>query len=151
MSEKSFLTFNSMEITSTCLLKILKKLNLWLTFSTSGIGLLLDPRFIAKKLSSIDNSVRRLLLLKIVLHSLFADAIDGWRPNSAYADPFWLICGGSICTKRPFSIQDGISLSRKWIPGHKSVLHIKVSLLQRENSKNRRIARRTDVISENKR
>ena len=51
-----------------------------------------------------------------------------------------------------FSIQDGITLSRKSIPGHKSVLHIKVSLLQRENIlKNRKIVRHTDVISENKR
>ena len=41
------------------------------------------PQFYCKKKFSIDNSVRRLLLLKIVLHSLFADAIDGLRPNSA--------------------------------------------------------------------
>ena len=47
-----------------------------------------------------DNSVRRLLLLKMVLHSLFADAIVCWRPNSAYADPFSLICSGSICIKK---------------------------------------------------
>ena len=32
-------------------------------------------------------------------------------------------------------IQCGITLSRKWIPGYISVLHIKVSLLQRENTK----------------
>ena len=57
------------------------------------------------------------------------------RPHSAYADPFWLICGGSICIKKFFSIQDGITLSRKWVSGHQSVLHIKVSLLQRENIK----------------
>ena len=38
------------------------------------------------------------------------------------------------------------------IPGYISVLHIKVSLLQRENTKkNREIVRHTDVISENKR
>ena len=67
---------------------------------------------------SIDNSVRRLLLLKIVLHSL--------RPNSAYADPFWLISGRSICIKHLFIIQDGINFSGKWIPGHTSVLNIKV-------------------------
>ena len=48
----------------------------------------------------IDNSVRRVLLLKIVLYSLFADAIDGLRPNSAYADPFWWISGWSICIKK---------------------------------------------------
>ena len=48
-------------------------------------------------------------------------------------------------------IQGGITLSRKWIPGCISVLHIKVSLLQRENTKNREIVRHTDVISENKR
>ena len=46
------------------------------------------PPFYCKWFLSIDNSVWRLLLLKIVLHSLFADAIDGLRPNSAYADPF---------------------------------------------------------------
>ena len=60
-------------------------------YSTSGIGLLQEPPpplpFYCKKKFSIDNSVRRLLLLKIVLHSLFADAIDGLRPNSAYAGP----------------------------------------------------------------
>ena len=32
-------------------------------------------------------------------------------------------------------IQRVITLSRKWIPGYISVLHIKVSLLQRENTK----------------
>ena len=48
-------------------------------------------------------------------------------------------------------IQGGITLSRKRIPGYISVLHIKVSLLQRENTKNREIVRHTDVISENKR
>ena len=83
---------------------------------------------------------------------MFADAYDGLRPNSAYADPFWLICGGSICIKKnPFFIQDVITLNRKWVPGHKSVLHVKVSLLQRENiKKNWRIVRHTDVISDNK-
>ena len=121
--------------------KFLKKIKSLATYSTSGICLLQDPPFYCKTFFSIDYSVRRLLLLKIVLHSLFADAIDGLRPNSAYADPFWLIWCGSICIKKNlFSIQDGITLSRNWIPGHKLVLHIKVSLLQRENikkSKNR--------------
>ena len=99
------LTFNSMESsrTSTSLLQILEKI-LWRTYSTSGKGFLQDPPppFYCKIVCSIDNSVRRLLLLKIVLHSLFADALYGLRPNSDYADPFWLICGGSICIKRPF-------------------------------------------------
>ena len=76
------------------------------------------------------------MLLKIVVHSLFSDALYGLRPNLAYTDPFWLICGGSICIKKTFfTIQDGITLSRKSIPEHKSVLHIKVSLVQRENIK----------------
>ena len=98
------------------------------------------PPFYCKWFVSIDNSVRRLLLLKIVLHYLFDDAIHGLRPNSAYADPFWLICGCSICIKKTFvSIQDGITFSRKWIPGHISVLHVKVSLLQRENIKKSKI------------
>ena len=100
------LTFNSMEsYHSEHLLiyyKFLKNLNLWRTYSTSGIGLLQDPPFYCKIFCSIDNSVRRLLLLKIVLHSLFVDAINGLRPNSAYEDPFWLICGGSICIKKTF-------------------------------------------------
>ena len=87
--------------TSTSLLQILENWNLWHTYSTSGMGLLQDPPFYWKKIS-IDNSVRRLLLLKIVLHSLFAGAIDGLLPNSAYADPFWLICSGSICIKKTF-------------------------------------------------
>ena len=134
------LTFNSMESYHPEHLlvyyKFLKNLNLWRMYLTSGMGLLQDPPFYciqSKNFCSIDNSIRRLLLLKIVLHTLFTDALYGLRPNSAYADPFWLICGGSICIKRPFSIQDGITLSRKSIPGHKSVLHIKVSLVEREN------------------
>ena len=68
--------------------KFLKNLKLWRTYSTSGIGLLQNPPFYCKIFFSIDNSVQRLLLLKIVLHSLFADTINGLRPNSAYADPF---------------------------------------------------------------
>ena len=82
--------------------KFLKNLNLWRTYLTSDIGLLQEPPVFCKKNFSIDNSARRLLLLKIVLHSLFADAIDGLRPNSAYTDPFSLICGGSICIKKTF-------------------------------------------------
>ena len=61
-----------------------------------------DPPVLLKVFFSIDNSVRRLLLLKIVLHSLFADAIDGLRPNSAYANLIWLICGVSMCIKKTF-------------------------------------------------
>ena len=68
--------------------KFLKNLSLWRTYSTSGISLLQDFPFYCKKICSIDNSVRRLLLLKIVMHSLFADALYGLRPDSAYADPF---------------------------------------------------------------
>ena len=52
------------------------------------IGLLQDPPFYCKWYLLIDNSVRRLLLIKIVLRSLFADAVDGLRPNSAYTDQF---------------------------------------------------------------
>ena len=91
--------------------------------------------FYSKWFLSIYNSVQRLLLLKIVLHFLFADAIDGLRPNSAYTDPFWWISCGRICLKNLIFIQGGITLSRKWIPGYLSILHIKVSLLQRENTK----------------
>ena len=61
-----------------------------------------EPPFYCKWFLPIDNSVQRLLLLKIVLHSLFDDAIDGLRPNKAYADPLWWISGWSICTKRPY-------------------------------------------------
>ena len=140
MSEKSFSAWLYHPEHLLVYYKFMKNFNLWRTYSTSDICLLQDPPFYCKIFFSIDNSVRRFLLLKIVLHSLFADAIDDLRPNSAYTDPFWLICGGSICIIKTFFIQDGITLSRKWIPGHKSVLHFKVSLLQRENikkSKNR--------------
>ena len=61
-----------------------------------------EPPFYCKWFLSIDNSVQRLLLLKIVLHSLFADAIDGLRPNSAYADR---LCGYPVkafAQKRPY-------------------------------------------------
>ena len=69
--------------------RFLKNLNLWRTYSTSGIDLSQDPPlYCIIFFCSIDSSVQRLLLLKIVLHSLFADAIDGLRPNSAYADQF---------------------------------------------------------------
>ena len=108
MSEKIIfsLTFKSMESYHPEHLqvyyKFLKNLNLWRMYSTHGVGLLQESLFYCKKIFSVDNSVRRLLLLKIVLHSLFVDAIDGLRPNSAYADPFWLICGGSICIKKTF-------------------------------------------------
>ena len=80
--------------------KFLKNLFLLRTESTSGIRLMQDPPFYCKWFLSIDNSVRRLLLLKIVLHYLFADAIDVLRPNLAYADPFWWISGWSICPKK---------------------------------------------------
>ena len=95
-----------------------------------------EPPFYCKWFLCIDKSVQRLLLLKIVLHSLFADTIDGLRPNSSYADPLWWISRWSICKKKDIIfIQGGITLSRKWIPWYISVLHIKVSLLQRENTK----------------
>ena len=100
------LTFNSMESYHPEQLqvnyKFLENLNLWRTYSTSGIGLFQEPPFYCKSFCSTDNSVRRYLLLKIVLHSLIADAFYGLRPNSAFAVPFWLICGSSICIKRPF-------------------------------------------------
>ena len=51
---------------------------------------------------SIDNSVRRLLVLKLVLYSLLDDAIDGLRTNSANADPFWLVSGCGIFIKNTF-------------------------------------------------
>ena len=121
--------------TSTSLLQVFEKFkSLAYVFNFRYMFIARPPVLFKKKLS-IDNSVRRLLLLKIVLHSLFADAIDGLRPNSAYADPFWLICGGSICIIKTFFHSGRDNLSRKWIPGHKSVLHIKVSLLQSENIK----------------
>ena len=99
------LTFNRMESfhpkhLRTSLLQVLEKfislayvVNVVNTFNAR-------PPFYCKWFLSIDNSVRRLLLLKIVLHSLFADAIDGIRPNSGNADPFWWISGWSICLKK---------------------------------------------------
>ena len=72
------LTFNSMDSYHPEHLlvynKFLKILNLWPTYSTSGIGLLQDTPFYCKTIS-IDNSARRLLLIKSVLHSLFAGSI----------------------------------------------------------------------------
>ena len=124
--------------TSTSLLQILEQFKSLAYVFNFRYRFIARPPVLWQKTFSMDNSVRRLLLVKFVLHSLFS---DGLRPNSAYADPFWLICSGSICIKKYlFSIQDGITLSRKWISRHKSDLHIKVSLLQRENiekSKNR--------------
>ena len=87
MSEKSFsLTFNIMEsYQPEHLLVYYKSL---VNVSTSRIGLLQEPPFYCNFFFSIDNSVRRLLLLITVWHSLCADAIDGLGPNSAYTDPF---------------------------------------------------------------
>ena len=61
-----------------------------------------EPPFYCKWFLSIDKSVQRRLLLKIVLHSLFADAIDGLRPNSDYAGPLWWISGWIIRRKRHY-------------------------------------------------
>ena len=95
----------------------------------------------------VDNSVRRLLLLKIVLHSLFAHAIDGLRPNLAYADPFWWISGWSICLKRPhFHSRRNNFKSSIYRSSILRFLCCKVRIL-----KNRGIVRHMDVISVNKR
>ena len=109
MAEKSFsvwLLTNKMESYhpeyQLVYYKFLKDLLLWHTKSTSGIRIMQEPPFYCKWFLSVDNSVQRLLLLKIVLHSLFADDIDGLRPNSAYADAFWCISGWNICIKRPY-------------------------------------------------
>ena len=89
--------------TSTSLLQILEQFKfLAYAFNFRYMFIATPTPFYCKKKCSIDNSIRRLLFLKIVLHSLFADAVYGFRHNSAYADPFWLICGGSICIKKTF-------------------------------------------------
>ena len=81
------LTFNSMESNHTeRLLVCYKFMNKFKSLAYVYRFIARPPVLLQKKIS-IDNSVRRLLLLKIVLYSLFADAIDGLRPNSAYADP----------------------------------------------------------------
>ena len=132
------LTFNRMESYHPEHLLVyynfLKNLFLWRTLSTSDIRLMQDPPFYCKWFLSMDNSVGRLLLLKMVLQSLFRDAFDGLRPNLAYADPFWWISGWSICIKKPYFHSERNNFP-KWLPGYISVLHIKVSLLQRENIK----------------
>ena len=89
------LTFNNMESYHPEYLlvyyKLLKK------FKSFACVFNFRYRFIARppvllqnnfSIDNLDNSARRLLLLKIVLHSLFANAIDGLRPHSAYADRF---------------------------------------------------------------
>ena len=88
--------------TSTSLLQILEKVKSLAYVFNFRYRFIARPPVLLQFFFSIDNSVRRLLLLKIVLHSLFVDATDGLRPNSAYADPFWLICGGSICVEKTF-------------------------------------------------
>ena len=94
-----------------------------------------EPPFYCKWFSSIDNSVRRLLLLKIVLHSLFADAIDGLRPNSAYADPFWWISGWRICLKNPY-FHSGRNNFKSEVNTWVFIdLAYQASLLQHENTK----------------
>ena len=133
-------TFNRME--SYHPEHLLSTTNSWKKIKVLAFVVNFRYRFIARSpfywkwFLSIYNSVRRIMLLKLVMHSLLADAIDGLPPNSAYADPLWLIYGCSICRKKPLlSIQDGITFCQKWIPDHTSVLPIKVSLLQRENTK----------------
>ena len=51
----------------------------------------------------IDNSVRILLLLNIVLYFLIADSMDSLRPILAYTYLFWVNPGCGICIKKPFS------------------------------------------------
>ena len=111
-----------------------------------------DLPFYFKCFLSIDYSVRRLLLLKIVLHSLFADAIDGLRPNLANADPFWWISGWSICLKKPYFHSGRNNFKSEvitWVfigPAYQGFFVAKLRIL-----KHRGIVRHTDVISENKR
>ena len=69
----------------TSLLQILEKFKSLAYVFNFRYRFIARPPVLLQKKFSIDNSVRRLLLLKIVLHSLFDDAIDGLRPNSAYA------------------------------------------------------------------
>ena len=145
--------------TSTSQLQILEK------FKSLAYVLNFRYRFIARhpppphthillqKHFSIDNSVRRLLMLKIVLHSLFAGAIDGLRPNSAYVDSFWLICGGSFCIKKTFfhSGRDNFK-SEMNIWAYIGPTYQGFCVATREYlKKNRTIVRHTDFISENKR
>ena len=87
--------------------------------------------FYCKWFLTMDNWVRRLLLLKMLLYFLMADAIDDLRPNWAYTGPFWVLSGCVISIKRLSVVLGGITFSRKRKPGHASVLHVKVSLLQR--------------------
>ena len=85
----------------------------------------------------------------MVLHSLFADAIDGLATQFSLRRHIMMdIRLKHLHKKDLIFTQGGITLSRKWIPGYISVLHIKVYLLQRENTKNQEIVRHTDVISE---
>ena len=94
-----------------------------------------EPPFHCKLFLSIDNSFQRLLLLKIVLHSLFADAIDGLRPNSAYANPLWWISSWRICIKRPY-FQSGRNNFKSEMNTWVYIgLAYQVALLQRENTK----------------
>ena len=79
--------------TSTSLLQILEKFKSFAYVFKFRYTFIARLPFYCKKIFSIDNSVRRLLLLKIVLHSLFADAIDGLRPN--------LACAVAFALKRP--------------------------------------------------
>ena len=88
MSDKSFsawlLQFEIISSRTTSLLQIFVKFESLAYVFNFRYRFIARPPFYCKKFS-IDNSVRRLLLLKFVLHSLFADAIGGLRPNSAYA------------------------------------------------------------------
>ena len=69
--------------------KFFKKLKLCRTYSISGIGLLQDPPFYCKSFMLVENSIRRLLLLKLVLHSLLSMLLmtyDPIRPTQTHYD-----------------------------------------------------------------
>ena len=122
--------------TYTSLLQILEKFKSMAYVFNFRCRFIARPPVLLQKKISIDNSVRRLPLLKIVLLFLFADAIDGLHPNSAYADPFWLICSGSICIKKTFfhSGRDNLKVGSEYLDINRFCIS-RVFLLQRENIK----------------
>ena len=97
--------------------KFLKNLNFWLTYSTSGIGILQDHPFYCKlffrKITQFkDFCCSKLCCIPCLLMLLMA--YDPIQPTQTRLD--WYAVA-ALALKRPFSIKDGITLSRKRIPG----------------------------------
>ena len=98
----------------------------------------------------VENSVRRLLLLKIVLYSMLTDGIDGLRPDSVVRGHFLIdIQLWHLHKKGHFSLWTGELLhGYEYLDIYRPCMSRYLCCNGRV-IKNRGIVRQTDIISEN--